>query len=106
LFQLDDYAAAATATGDLLALKPADNPGLHEAAAEALGRCATLAATDAKLPEDKRKEASQAYADRAMAELQSAVKGGFNSARELKKKPFDALRDRADFKDLVKQLEK
>jgi tetratricopeptide (TPR) repeat protein len=106
LFQLDDYAAAATATGELLALKPADDPGLHEAAAEALARCATLAATDAKLPEDKRKGTSQGYADRAMVELQSAVKGGFHSVRELKKKPFDALRERADFKDLVKQLEK
>ena len=104
LFQLDDYAAAAATTDELLALKPSGDPGRHEAAAEALARCATLAATDAKLPEDKRKEASQGYADRAMAELQSAVKEGFKDVKELKKKPFEALRERADFKELVKQL--
>jgi hypothetical protein len=40
-----------------------------------------------------------------MAELQAAVKDGFKDAAKLKKKPFDALRQREDFKELAKKLE-
>jgi eukaryotic-like serine/threonine-protein kinase len=104
LFQLDDYAAAAATTEELLALKSAAGPARHELAAEALARCAALAAADAKLSDEKRRETSRGYADRAMAELQAAVKDGFKDARELKKKPFDALRERPDFKELEKQI--
>jgi len=38
-----------------------------------------------------------------MDELRAAVKAGFKDWGELKKKPFDSLRDREDFKALLKQ---
>ncbi len=104
LFQLGDHAAAASATGELLAVVPPDWPG-RPAAAAALSHCAALAAADTKLPETKRTEVSQSYADRAMAELRRAAKGGFKDASYLKTtKDFDPLRQRDDFRDLVRQM--
>jgi tetratricopeptide (TPR) repeat protein len=47
------------------------------------------------------------YADRAMECLRNAVKAGFKNAATLKQvKDFDALRDRADFGQLLTELEK
>ena len=47
------------------------------------------------------------YADRAMEFLQKAVKAGYKDAALLKKDTdFDPLRDRADFKTLLADLEK
>jgi serine/threonine protein kinase len=105
LFQLGDHAAAAAAVGELVSVKPGAGADRHEAAAVALAHCSELAAADAKLSESQRRETARGYADRAMAELQAAVKDGFKDAAKLKKKPFDALRQREDFKELAKKLE-
>jgi serine/threonine protein kinase/tetratricopeptide (TPR) repeat protein len=105
LFQLSDHAAAAAVVGELVAMRPADGSGRHELAAADLARCATLASTDKKLSESQRQETSQGYSDRAMVELQEAVKDGFKDARELNKRQFDILRQRADFKELAKTFE-
>jgi tetratricopeptide (TPR) repeat protein len=104
LFQLDDHAAAAAAAIELLKLKPADGSGRPEVAAEALARCAGIVAADSKLSESQRRESANEYADRAVVLLRQAVKNGFKDPQELKKKEFDALRQREDFKELQKQL--
>jgi serine/threonine protein kinase/tetratricopeptide (TPR) repeat protein len=103
--QLGDHMAAASTVDELVALSPADGSGAPVAAAAGLARCAALAAADNKLPEDKRRETAQAYADRSMSHLQAAVKNGFKDWGELKKKDFDALRQRDDFRSLLKQSE-
>jgi serine/threonine protein kinase/tetratricopeptide (TPR) repeat protein len=102
LFQLGDYAEIAGVVDDMLLMKAANDPAGHVLAAADLARCAALAAADKKLSEDKRQEASRGYADRAMAELQKAVKAGFKDSKELDKKHFDSLRSRDDFKELLK----
>jgi hypothetical protein len=103
LLQLDDHAAAGAAAVELAGLKPADGPG-HQAAAATLARCAALAAADPKLTDPQRQEAARGYGDRAVSELREAAKAGSKDPNELKKKEFDPLRDREDFKGLVKQL--
>jgi tetratricopeptide (TPR) repeat protein len=104
-FQLDDYAAAADAATELAALTGLEGSDRHKSAAEALARCAARAAADSKIPEEKRLDTARGYADRAMAELKEAVKSGFKDSGELKKKDFDVLREREDFKGLIKQLD-
>jgi hypothetical protein len=46
------------------------------------------------------------FADRSVPALRDAVTSGWNLPDELKKPDFDAIRDRADFKTLVMELEK
>jgi hypothetical protein len=47
-----------------------------------------------------------AFADRSIPALRDAFANGWNLADELKEPDFDAIRDRADFKTLVTELEK
>jgi len=47
-----------------------------------------------------------AFADRSIPALRDAVTSGWNLPDELKEPNFDAIRDRADFKELVAELEK
>jgi tetratricopeptide (TPR) repeat protein/tRNA A-37 threonylcarbamoyl transferase component Bud32 len=72
-----------------------------------LARCASLAAQDAKLPDARRAELARSYAERAMATLRLAVQHGYRDAARLKTDPFFAsVRLRADFQELVAELEK
>ncbi len=51
-------------------------------------------------------ELKERYAARAVAPLKQAVEKGYNDAAHIKKAPdLDALRDRTDFKALLKELE-
>jgi hypothetical protein len=45
------------------------------------------------------------FTDQAIATLSDAVKAGWSSPAELKEPDFDALRDRADFRKLLADLE-
>jgi tetratricopeptide (TPR) repeat protein len=47
-----------------------------------------------------------AFADRSVPALRDAVTSGWNLPDELKEPDFDVIRDRADFKTLVVELEK
>jgi tetratricopeptide (TPR) repeat protein len=49
---------------------------------------------------------ARAFADRAMAALEVAVKAGWSDLHELEGLEFNALRNRDDFQKLVKELEK
>jgi serine/threonine-protein kinase len=69
-------------------------------AASMLTRCASLAETVAKLPENKRHELARNYADRAMAYLRRAIEDGYTGHVE-KDKDLDVLQRREDFKKLI-----
>jgi tetratricopeptide (TPR) repeat protein len=77
-------------------------------AARRLARCMPLAAKDANLSDDKRKELAQAYADRAVQLLREAIQKGYKDVGRLEMDPaFDSLRAREDFRMLLQDgLEK
>jgi hypothetical protein len=67
---------------------------------------ARWALKDDKLPEGKRKELAQSYADRAVEALRQAVARGYKDAAHLKKDPdLDPLRGRDDFRKLLAEVE-
>jgi hypothetical protein len=84
----------------------------HEPALDTYGagclmaRCITLAEKDAALPEAKRKELAESYAQQALALLQEAVKIGYKDLARMKKDPdLESLRQREEFKKLLAELE-
>ena len=102
---LGEHAAAAAAAEEMLqiAYNPVDDA--YNAGC-VLAQCVPLADKDAKIPEAKRKELAQSYADRAMALLRQAVAAGYKNAAAMKKDTnLDALRSRDDFKKLLADLE-
>jgi tetratricopeptide (TPR) repeat protein len=106
LLALGDHGAA-SATAEQLGQAAVDRIGDTYKAACYLARCVPLAEKDDKLSELQRKERVQQYGDRALKLLQLAVKHGFNDVQRLKKDPALApLRSRADFQELVAELEK
>ena len=48
---------------------------------------------------------SAAFAEQSVAALRDAIKAGWNTPGELKMPDFDAVRDRADFKQLMADLD-
>jgi hypothetical protein len=87
--------------GDLVALPPGSGPDRVRAAAF-LARCVPLAAADAKLPDVRRAERANAYADRAVELLREAIKRGHRDFESLKTDhDFDVLRSRTDFRGLL-----
>jgi serine/threonine-protein kinase len=106
LVGLGDHAAAAEAAAQW-AQAAVDPAGDEYNAACFLARCVPLAEKDATLPEARRQELAHSYADRAVDTLRQAVKNGFKDAAHLKKDPdLDPLRQRADFQQLLQDLEK
>jgi tetratricopeptide (TPR) repeat protein len=76
------------------------------AAARYLSRCIPIVAKHGKLNDKQRKEAAQFYADAAMKMLHDAVNKGYKDVAQVKKDTdLDALRQRADFRKLVAELE-
>jgi tetratricopeptide (TPR) repeat protein len=72
-----------------------------------LARCVALAEKDAKLSDTQRAERARSYGDRAVSELQQAVRNGLRDARMLTTpRILDPLRARPDFQKLVAELEK
>jgi serine/threonine-protein kinase len=105
LLELGDHSVASTAAAELarVAFDPA---GDAYTAAGFFARCVPLAEKDAKLPDGKRKELAQSYADQALAALRQAVARGYQDADHMKKnKDLDPLRGRDDFQKLLAGLE-
>jgi serine/threonine protein kinase/type II secretory pathway pseudopilin PulG len=72
-----------------------------------LARCARVAEKDQRLPAERRQEAAQGYAERAVASLRQAVAKGYKKLEPLKKdRDLEPLRSRPDFQALVASLEK
>ncbi len=68
--------------------------------------CGRLAGQDPTLPEAKKRELMQQYADKAMAALSEAVAAGFKNTEAIKKaRALAPLREREDFQRLLKGLE-
>jgi tetratricopeptide (TPR) repeat protein len=106
LIDLADHAGAAATAAQVLhaGVDPAKDA---YTAATLLARCVPLAEKDSKLSEAKREELSRAYADQAVAALQSAIRNGYKNGVHMKKdKDLDPLRSREDFKKQVADLEK
>ena len=80
-----------------------DGVGLYNAACMRAVTAATIRATDATGAAVKEADAE---ADRAMAWLKQAVAAGWNHVAYLKQDTdLDSLREREDFKSLVRDLE-
>jgi tetratricopeptide (TPR) repeat protein len=106
LIGLGDHDDASKAIAEFVALTPGSAPECYRAAAFS-ARCASLAATDKRLPDTKRREAAAHYADRAMELLRESLKNGHIDADALSKAPsFEALRSRADWRALLAGLSK
>jgi serine/threonine protein kinase/tetratricopeptide (TPR) repeat protein len=105
LVQLGVHAEAARIAAELYRLYPERWPEYYQAAAF-LARCVPLAETDAQKPAEQRAALAQSYGDQAVAALRQAVKKGFTDAGRLKKDPaFAPLQSRADFQQLLSDLE-
>jgi serine/threonine-protein kinase len=104
--RLGEHATAAAAAEEMLPVCTNPAIGSYNAAC-ILAQCVPLAEQDNRLPVAKRKEAAQDYANRAMAGLRQAVDKGFKDAANMKKdKDLDPLRARADFQQLLADLDK
>jgi serine/threonine protein kinase/tetratricopeptide (TPR) repeat protein len=101
--QLRDHRGAAAAAAELVRLYP-DGWQEHVRAAGYLARCAELAAQDEALSAGQRTEAARGYGDRAVVLLRQAAEQGYRDAAALRRPPFEPLRDRADFRQLLSTL--
>ncbi len=96
------YEAAAQAA-DELARTPLDFASNLYNAACLLARCSSAAAKDEKLSDEKRKEFAKGYADKAVTRLKESMAKGFANVELLKKDAdLEPLRERQDFKKLLK----
>jgi hypothetical protein len=101
---LADHVRLAT-TAEKLANFGDDSPTDTYIAACILCRCIRLADKADQLPEARRKELANSYADRALALLRQAVALGFNDAEHMNKNPdLEPLRARAEFRKLLDEL--
>jgi serine/threonine-protein kinase len=101
-----EYAAAVTAAEEMLRVgfKPVTNA--YNAAC-LVARCVRLVIEDQKLPETKRRELAQSYADRAVVLLRQSVAKGFKNLAQMKAdKDLDPLRSHKDFQALLAELAK
>jgi tetratricopeptide (TPR) repeat protein len=104
LVDLGSHAAAARTLTDLLTLVPGQWPRRAQVA-ELLARCSSLALKDRGLSEAERRAQARRHADQAVEVLGQAIKQGFKDRVYLEKTAdFDVLRDRADFKALLKNV--
>jgi WD40 repeat protein len=104
LIALGNHASVPTCVAEFLEMgaNPADTAydcGCY------LSRCVPLAENDGNLPETKRKELAQQYAQRAVALLRQAFDKGWNNAEWIKQdRDLDPLRERADFEQCITEL--
>jgi serine/threonine protein kinase len=98
----DRHEVAAGTADELIKLIPETWP-LRRYVATFLLRAAQIAQADKNLPDDKKKTLVQTYTDRAMTQLDIAVrKGGYRDRNVLTTDPvFAPLRDRPEFKKLL-----
>jgi serine/threonine protein kinase len=67
---------------------------------------AMLAGLGGEAKSDVTTAEAAAFADQSVAALRDAIKAGWNRPSELEEPDFDALRSRADFRELVAEVEK
>jgi tetratricopeptide (TPR) repeat protein len=106
LVQLGDHAAAARAAAET-PRPPAPDEWADRYWAGILARCIPLAEQDSTLPVEERQALARAYGDRAMVLLRSsAQRGSAPRLPPLKADPKLApLRSRADFQQLIREVE-
>jgi tetratricopeptide (TPR) repeat protein len=103
-FLLGDHDASAR-TAEQVSAEVPERHETHRLAAYYVARCGPVAAGDARLSADRRRELEQAYGDRAMRLLRKAVDKGYRDVRELSTgRAFRPLWDRADYQQLVAEL--
>ncbi len=103
LIRLREPDGAASAISELLSLAPDSGPQCFRAGS-LLARCVPLASADAHapLPVARRNELAKTYADRAVELLREAKKRGHQDVEVLESDhSFDAIRSRADFRELL-----
>jgi tetratricopeptide (TPR) repeat protein len=103
--ELGDHARASDTADEMakFAYEPANDA--YNAACF-LCRCATLGEMDAKLGDDRRKELTNTYVERALALLRQAVERGFKEAAHMKQdSDLEVLRTREEFKQLIAEIE-
>ncbi len=104
LAQSGRHAEAAARAAELGRL-PGERATLCSDAAGVLAQCSAAADRDA-LPESERRRLVARYQDEAMALLREAVGAGYRGADALRKDPdFAPLRGRADFQQLLREVE-
>jgi tetratricopeptide (TPR) repeat protein len=105
LLELKQHAAAAEAAEQFLQVS-FEMPRDAYTAAGLLAGCARLAADDEQLTQRERQQRATAYAESALSALRQAVDKGFTDVAQLKQDPtLDPLRSRAEFQQLVADLE-
>lgn len=99
-----DHASAARSARELGELRPED-PIQAFRAAYWMARCVSVAEEARQTGIDEKGESpADSYADEAVQLLRQAVQRGFKDAGSLEKPPFDVLRDRPDFRRLLREL--
>jgi serine/threonine protein kinase/tetratricopeptide (TPR) repeat protein len=99
------HAEVARAVAELPKLNP-DSAEEYRLAAVALSRCFVLVGKDRKLMDAEQKKLGESYAVQAVQMLRQAVQKGYGDLVQLKTgKDFAPLRSRADFQQLVAELE-
>jgi tetratricopeptide (TPR) repeat protein len=105
LRRLGEHAELARVAEKLSEVFPESPVGWYEAAS-ALALCVSLTAKDATQTPERRDELAKVYADQAMRMLRAAVAKGFQDAGDMRRNVnLSPLRSRADFKELLADLE-
>jgi hypothetical protein len=100
-----DSAGCLAAAAEHEARKPHGAGALYDAACNR-GVCAAIIPQDPKTPRADAARLAREQADLAMAWLHKAVAAGSKNAEQMKRdRDFDALRERADFKKLLAELQ-
>ena len=101
LIRSKDHQAATKIVSELVSLTPDSGKDLFHAAS-VLARCAPLAAADQQLPESRRVELENAYAEQAVDSVRKSLKMGHRDWDAIRKDAsFESLRRRADFGALL-----
>jgi tetratricopeptide (TPR) repeat protein len=106
LLEKGEHAEAARLAEELVQVSPGTPADSFNAACY-LAKCVALAEEDPMMAAEKRKELAQSYADRAVKLLRAAFEIGWTDAELVSQIPWlDPLRQRADFKRLLADLQK
>ncbi len=101
LIKMGEHAEANKTSAELVNDSPEPAPDRFRAGAF-LARCVTLAQKDERLPAARRAELASAYAGRAVELVREAIRRGYRDDQKLRcDHSFDALRTRADFREVL-----
>lgn len=106
LVNLGDHAAGAVRADELARIEKPEGADNAFNAGCYMARCAGLAAKDPALPADRQKARADEYAVRAVAHLKTAATRGFENKKAFREDAdLTPLRDRDDYKQLLRELE-